>query len=207
MFGKWVTKPTDYVASVKRYMSEIGKLDWAACQDWMCEPFMLSKTGLTVSEHQRRTIDSYLLLNSLAPELPWIPVLQGYRLTDYLRHADMYQRANVDLEKLLTVGVGSVCRRQHTEQAEMIFYWLSTFGLRLHGFGLKIKGLARSQNYLVSADSMAWSFDGRRSAPLPGHTHKNCANCREFATQWRNKVMAQLSIRHPNQMWLMTQDA
>jgi hypothetical protein len=28
--------------------------------DWMCEPFMLAKTGLSVREHQQRTVTNYL---------------------------------------------------------------------------------------------------------------------------------------------------
>ncbi len=34
-----------------RYRDEIGCLLWAAPQDWMCEPWITAKTGLTVAEH------------------------------------------------------------------------------------------------------------------------------------------------------------
>ncbi len=61
------------------FQEECGQLDWAAVQDWVCEPFMLKRTGLSVREHQRRTVASYLDLRSLAPEVPWVPVLQGWR--------------------------------------------------------------------------------------------------------------------------------
>src|SRR5437016_3067603 len=52
MFGRWTVKPRVYVERVRRYSSEIGKLSWAAPQDWMCEPFILQRTGLTVARHQ-----------------------------------------------------------------------------------------------------------------------------------------------------------
>jgi len=52
--------------------------------DWMSEPIMLAKTGLTVAVHQARTVANYLALRDLAPDLPFIPVLQGWRLDDYL---------------------------------------------------------------------------------------------------------------------------
>jgi hypothetical protein len=52
LHGGWLTTPADYVAAVRRYREEIGGLEWAAPQDWMCEPFMLAKTGLTVSSVQ-----------------------------------------------------------------------------------------------------------------------------------------------------------
>ena len=43
----------------------------------------------------------------------------------------------------------------------------------------EIPPTADSEGDLVSADSMAWSFDARRKQrPLCGSTtHKNCANC------------------------------
>jgi hypothetical protein len=56
-------------AAVRRYRDEIGSLDWAAPQDWMCEPFILAKTGLSVREHLRRTVADYLRLTELAPDL------------------------------------------------------------------------------------------------------------------------------------------
>ena len=45
---------------------------------------------------------------------------------------------------------------------------------------------------LASADSLAWSYDARRRPPLPGHTHKNCANCQPYALTWRTRVLNSL---------------
>jgi hypothetical protein len=59
-YGRWVTTPEAYIMAVRRYRDEIGGLAWAAPMDWMCEPFMVAKTGLTVRVHQRRTVDSVL---------------------------------------------------------------------------------------------------------------------------------------------------
>ncbi len=36
-----------------------------------------------LADHQERTIHSYLTLKSLAPEIQWVPVLQGWTLADY----------------------------------------------------------------------------------------------------------------------------
>lgn len=41
---------------------------------------MLARTGLTVREHQERTIANFLELRRIAPGLPFIPVLQGWAL-------------------------------------------------------------------------------------------------------------------------------
>src|SRR5262245_6458969 len=46
LYGAWQMTPKQYVSAVRCYVDEIGKLEWAAPQDWMCEPFMLSRTGL-----------------------------------------------------------------------------------------------------------------------------------------------------------------
>lgn len=191
MFGEWRTTPEEYVAAVRRYRDEIGGLEWAAPQDWMCEPFMLDKTGLTVGEHQRRTVENYLELRSLAPDLPFVPVLQGWAVGDYLRHADAYERAGVDLPTEPTVGVGSVCRRQATSEIEDLMLRLRP--LRLHGFGVKTEGLSRYAYLLASADSLAWSYTARNRPPLPGCTHKSCANCLRFALRWRDRVLARCS--------------
>src|SRR5262245_5712430 len=84
--GTWEHGPTpaQYVARVRRYAREVGRLAWAAPQDWMCEPFILAKTGCTVAEHQARTIANYQHLRDLDPKLPFVPVLQGWQVRDYL---------------------------------------------------------------------------------------------------------------------------
>jgi hypothetical protein len=92
------------------------------------------------------------------------------------------------------VGVGSVCRRQATGEIEVIVHSLASIGLRLHGFGVKAGGLVRYADCLVSADSLAWSFEARRAAPLAGCRHANCANCLCYAAAWRRRVLARLSV-------------
>ena len=193
-YGEWRTTPAEYAARVRRYQRRIGRLEWAAIQDWMCEPFITAKTGLQVHQHQWRTIDSWYDLNELAPDVPWIPIVQGYEVVDYLRHVDLWRNAGVDLATAPLVGVGSVCRRQGTDQAGRIFAALHEVGVtRLHGFGLKKTGLAKYGHLLTSADSMAWSFDARRKPPLPGCIgHRNCANCPAYAMRWRAAVLATL---------------
>lgn len=251
MHGRWLTSPEQYVAEVRRFIREIGRLDWAAIQDWMCEPQVINGlvrkwnpkkkrkpainyaawkvwargvaagghagvaatlaeaesieraghavevvfhgTGLSVEEHQRRTVDSYLLLRKLAPEIPWAPVLQGWRESDYMRHLAMYEAAGVNLWAAPVVGVGSVCRRQNTDEAEALLHRLAGLGLRLHGFGFKMLGLKRVHHLLASSDSLAWSFAARNDPPLPGcTTHKNCANCMLYALRWYDHLLAQL---------------
>lgn len=202
-YGAWTISPREYVARLYRYRDEIGHLLWAAPQDWMCEPIVIAGgyaggqrfagTGLSVAEHQRRTVANFAQLRELAPDLPIIPVVQGWNREDYLRCVELYQRMiGLDLTRVPLVGLGSVCRRQGTTEAGRIIQALHTTGVRrLHGFGFKILGLMAHGHLLTSADSLAWSIDARRRPPLPGCTrHKNCANCLRFALAWRTRVLA-----------------
>lgn len=188
MHGAWRMSAREYATEVRRYQDEIGMLDWAAPQDWMCEPAMLARTGLTVDEHQRRTVDNYLELRALGA--PVIPVLQGWCRGEHDRHVELYEAAGVELAALPLVGVGSVCRRQAAVSTGAIFAVLHrAYGLQLHGFGLKLSGLRLSAGDLASADSMAWSFNARRNPPMPGHTHRSCANCMDYALMWREDAI------------------
>lgn len=186
--GRWTITPQQYAAEVFRLRDEIGHLSWVAPQDWMCEPFILAKTGFDVQTHQRLTVENFLTLRSLLGSLV-IPVLQGWSPWDYLRHVEMYEKSGINLRQEPTVGVGSICRRSHMASACTILTLLHSEGLQLHAFGLKLGGLKLGHPLIKSADSMAWSFDARRTPHrLPGHPHKNCANCLEFAELWRDKV-------------------
>jgi hypothetical protein len=200
MFGRWVTTEAEYVDAVYRYSTAIGSMDWAAPMDWMCEPFMLDKTGRTLVEHQARTVENLVSLRGMAPDLPFIPVLQGWALDDYLACIERYHAAGVDLTAEPVVGVGSVCRRQSTAEIGRIFGELAAAGLRAHGFGVKTEGLASYARHLASADSMAWSYNARRNPPLAGCVHKSCANCPKWAMQWRERVLRRCSVQQP-ELW------
>jgi hypothetical protein len=203
--GEWTVSPEAYIARVRAYQRQIGRLTWAAPQDWMCEPIIINGgkvgtqefvgTHLSVPEHQARTVANLLDLRKLAPDLPFIPVLQGYTLDEYLHCIDLYTAAKVDLASEPIVGLGSVCRRQATTEIHEIVSTLIAAGVtRLHGFGVKSAGLDLYGGLLTSADSLAWSFDARRyRRPSPWctehRTAKNCASCKSYALAWRSRTI------------------
>jgi hypothetical protein len=214
LYGEWRTSAKQYAQLGRRYVEEIGNVDWLASQDLMCEPFMLEKTGLSVRAHQRITVASYLELCDRAPDLPWLPVLQGWQPDDYLRHVDMYAAAGINLPAISVVGVGSICRRQRLAEAAYTIRRLCAQGLRLHGFGVKTSGLPRLSAYLHSADSMAWgnralnaSERGRSPTGEPyrcpagsGRTHTaktGCANCLAYALDWRERLIGKIASYGP----------
>lgn len=49
---------TEYAEQIKRWAGN-GHLLAAVTQDYMCEPFIIQKTGLTVLRHQELTIERY----------------------------------------------------------------------------------------------------------------------------------------------------
>jgi len=156
--------PVDEYAETIRRFAHCGRLLVAVAQDYMCEPFVLERTGLTVADHQRLTVERYdNLLACDRAGVPIMPVLQGYEPHEYVEHLRMYGDR---LSNGMWVGVGSVCKRNanpgsvvavleaiHAERPD----------LKLHGFGIKITALRnqRVRDLFHSADSMAWSFAAR----------------------------------------------
>jgi len=117
-------------------------------------------------------------------------VLQGWARDDYLRHWEMYERFYFPLGPEPLVGLGSVCRRQNTAEAGRIVRSLAP--LRLHYFGAKITGLESFGDALTSADSLAWSYDGRRLKTACPEGRKSCANCVHHALRWRDRLLTRL---------------
>jgi hypothetical protein len=187
----WTITTAEYAAEVRRYSDEIGNLAWASPQDFMCEPEILAKTGRTLDEHLRLTVRNFLEVRQVAPDLPIIPVLQGWQVDDYLRCAELYQQAGVELADEPLVGLGTVCRRQATKPAETIVRTLAAQGFRLHGFGVKMTGLERFWDALASSDSTAWSYNARRQKAKCDRSGRlaSCQNHLHYALEWRDRVM------------------
>lgn len=125
--------------------------------------------GLSIPAHQRLTIERYRALRVLVRGTYVMPVLQGYKPADYVRHLRAYGGL---LPPGTWVGVGSVCKR-NADIAAIRAVLQAVRGaradLRLHGFGLKTTALGDTQvrGMLHSADSMAWSFHARRHGRNP----------------------------------------
>lgn len=151
-------------AEIIRRFANCGHLVAAVAQDFMCEGFVLERTGLTVAEHQRLTIERYdALIQCDTAGVPIMPVLQGYDPADYADHVHQYGDRLTDG---MWVGVGSVCKRNRNPGsvvAVLEAIHAVRRDLRLHGFGVKITALRneRVRELFHSTDSMAWSFAAR----------------------------------------------
>ncbi len=162
----------EYAEHIKRWKSN-GNLLAAVSQDYMCEPVMLEKTGLSITEHQRLTIERYDALLRCETGCYIMPVLQGYAPDDYVSHIRQYGNR---LKKGAWVGVGSICKRNASPCLildVLIAIKTERPDLDLHGFGLKTTALAHGtiRALLFTADSMAWSFAARRNHENPNDWH------------------------------------
>jgi len=185
LFGQYRDSVSAYAAQIRRW-AMCGRLVAAVAQDYMCEPFMLERTGLDVQAHQRLTIERYDALMAERTGTYILPVLQGYRPDEYLSHIAQY---GARLERGAWVGVGSVCKRNGDPATiRDVLYTIARArpDLRLHGFGVKRTALSSAlvRDYLYSADSMAWSFAARK-ARRAGDLSRDANDWREGATYAR----------------------
>lgn len=166
-----ISKHGDFRLSVEEYArlirkwSQVGNLQAAVSQDFLCNEQMLAKTGLTVRQHQQITIDRYCqLLNQDTAGVYIMPVLQGNTPAEYVQHIAMYGTL---LKPGAWTGVGSVVAKSSNPK-EVLAILEAIAGarpdLKLHGFGLKHKACSNPAilALLFSADSQAWSQAARR---------------------------------------------
>lgn len=165
LHGCYPEPPEAYARKVER-AAQLAARVTAVTEDYMCEPFVLAHTGLTLADHQRLTIERYDAIRAaLDPSIYLMPVLQGYHPREYADHIRQY---GARLGTGAWVGVGSVCKRNNdpsTIRAVLLAIKQERPDLRLHGFGIKITALASPtvRQLLDTADSLAWSYNARRN--------------------------------------------
>src|SRR5690348_2792520 len=77
--GGYPNPPELYAAEIVRWSTN-GNLLCAVSEDYMVAPAMLERTGLTVADHQRMTIERYDRIRAaVPPNIHILPVLQGYK--------------------------------------------------------------------------------------------------------------------------------
>lgn len=179
--GHYRHSVAQYAEQIKRWKLN-GNLMAAVAQDYMCEPFIVEKTGLSIPEHQRLTVRRYDELLAEDVGVYILPVLQGFAPDDYVTHLHLYGDR---LAHGQWVGVGSVCKRNGDPRAVaavLMAIKAARPDLRLHGFGLKTTALADPyiRSMLETADSMAWSFHARTNG-------RNANDWRE-AKRWSENI-------------------
>ncbi len=191
--GKYTYTPEEYL----RYV-ELHQPTLFFNMDYMCEPFVLEKTGLTVREHQQRTIDNQIRIMDLLDKYDirgeFAGVVQGWTVDDYLYCIDQLKAHGLVTP---TMGVGSVCRRNSKNDIIKVLeaVKIELPKIELHAFGCKTDILKDPSvyNYIDRCDSMAWSYDGRRveqkpCKDCPRHC-LNCANCPTYMMKWYDRLL------------------
>lgn len=181
LHGRYPESPEAYAGKVER-AAQLAQRVTAVTEDYMCEPFVLNRTGLTLADHQRLTIERYDAIRAaLDSRIELMPVLQGYHPREYVDHIRQYGRR---LPFGAWVGVGSVCKRNSDPaaiRAVLLAIKAERPDLRLHGFGVKRTALASPtvRALLWSADSMAWSLNARKN----GRSANDWRGARRFADE------------------------
>ncbi len=168
--GKYSYTPKQYIEAVNRLNPDLF-----FSMDWMCEPTILKKTGLSVKDHQLKTTENIFAIkvlrerqgsafrgasSKLRTYSEFCGVIQGWSLDDYLVHIDQLKEHDCITP---IMGIGSICRRHKEEE---IFEIISSIKkelpkTNLHGFGVKtsvIKKFPEVINLLDSIDSAAWGW-------------------------------------------------
>lgn len=150
----------DFVRDVSRGLP----LDFATVMDYACEPGVEGKVLPANRARIEATIAGEGACRAVAPDLPWLPVLQGDTLAE--RELDLELRRQARLMPRGYAGVGSLCGRSVRFARRVIRFYLDHLpGCRYHGFGLHIATLDDDVVFgaLKSWDSYSWNWArGRR---------------------------------------------
>ena len=181
--GKGHMPTREYADQAERW-SKCGSLEAAVAQDYMCEPFILDATGLSVTEHQKLSTRNYLELRERLLTVYAMPVIQGFTAQQYQDHTEALAP---HLPENAWTGVGSLCKRQGSpDTISAIISAIKAVrpDLKLHGFGVKTTALRRADIWhrLHSVDSAAWSYSATRNGN-PGDR-----NSIEFCLEWTNRI-------------------
>ena len=161
-FGEYTFSPQEYAQDVVRF-AEWGGLDWCASMDYPCSPLPLEKSGLTIAEHQRLTVENFQVLREVFLGALVKPVLQGWEPDDYLRHVEQYEAIGYDLTKEVPVAIGSLVRGAGTtaQVTAIVRRVHEATGIQMHALGVKGQALQWLSQIVWSADSMAWASTAR----------------------------------------------
>lgn len=186
-----------YPMNEKQYLEHAHLLNpnLTVSMDWMCEPDIIKRTGLSIKEHIEKTVSSYWTILNIIDTHPGniiesassfnnIPgvlgVIQGWSIEDYLSCIDLLRDHDLIQPYM---GVGTLCRRHSEKQILHILRAIKRElpNVQLHGFGVKTSILKypEARELLYSIDSAAWGhycyhLSGRQAkAPILSRWYKD----------------------------------
>lgn len=172
IWGNYRYTANQYIAWIYQFLLPP---EWAAIMDYCCEDEITSgKHGIVRERQQATTWKIEKFWRDYRHERwVWIPTVQGWNITDYIRHATEIKPL-IDRWKsfygkrgqshLFRVGIGTLCARPHTADIQAIVCAVADIlpGIKFHLWGVKLQVL-RSTTALPrieSVDSAAWAPGG-----------------------------------------------
>lgn len=199
-WGKYPWSFKQYVDFI-RASSRDRILDFCACMDYACERDVNLGIMATNQERIDATIANDIALRALAPDLPWLSVLQGNTFEE--RAYDLERRRILGIPPTGYVGLGSVCGRPPVESRQVVKFYIDRLpGVQYHGFGFHSQALDDDEvaNAVKSWDSYAWNWGKGakgKDRPLelckqPGERYTEFTK-RLALFYWQNTVMPRLN--------------
>lgn len=157
-WGKYPWTPQQYTDFIRETARDVT-LDFCAVMDYACEREVNRITYHTNRQRIKATIRNETALKALAPDLPWLPVLQGNTIEE--RSIDINLRAKIGLLPTTFAGIGSICGRTPSQAQQAIrFYTQHLPGVKFHPFGIHIQALDADDVYwlIKSWDTYSWNW-------------------------------------------------
>ena len=162
------------------------KADLFALRDYPCEPQILQKYNVTVKDQIHRTLEHHIKLLELSERLEIkakpIPVIQGWKIPDYLYCIDLFKEHGLITDYM---AIGSTCRRTAVKETRNVILAVREElpnSIKLHAFGVKLSVLNNKAVWdaLYSADSSAWDFWARFEKRPLDTFNKSLETCRKY---------------------------
>ena len=149
-WGEYPFTPRQYAGWVRAFSEDLP-LAFVTVMDYVCE------RGRVNQDRIKRTISNTMRCFEADPDLPWLPVIQGGTLEEYLTCAEMLEK-----EELLRplMGVGSLVGRPPSEISGILLaLGIALPGIRFHAFGLSLHAITpKTKALLASWDSASWMY-------------------------------------------------
>lgn len=184
-------------------------LDWCAVMDYACEPNVNRSILPTNKERIEATMENEILCKQAAPDLPWLPVLQGDNLIE--RDYDLSRRRELGLIPADYAGIGSVCGRGAAGAMRVIkFYNDRLPNVKFHAFGMHIQALDDDAVFSAvrSWDSYGWNWGrGQKNKDRPAeYLRRDGENYSQFTGRlgllyWENTIQPRLNRSRQTALW------
>lgn len=208
-YGAYPWAMEQYINFIRELSRDVP-LTFCACMDYACERDVNRGIYATNRDRIKATIYNEIALRAMAPDLPWLGVLQGNTIEERALDVALRRRIGLLAEYM---GIGSICRRSPVEAANVICYYGEQLpGTRYHAFGLSIRTLDTPQaprvyHLLRSWDSYTWSWNRGRVAGVAPHLVRRAGetyteHTRRLAGDYQDRVINRRFDR-PRQLILL----